>query len=55
MKLLMIADDFTGANDLALQLIKYGLKVKTSSNIAFQDDNTIISTCLLYTSPSPRD
>lgn len=44
MKLLMIADDFTGANDLALQLIKYGLKVKTSSNIAFQDDNTIIST-----------
>lgn len=44
MKLLMIADDFTGANDLALQLIKYGLNVKTSSKLDFQDNDTIIST-----------
>lgn len=32
MKIGILADDFTGANDVALQLIKYGLKVETLIN-----------------------
>jgi len=33
MKLGIIADDFTGANDIALQLVKYGIKAKSYINI----------------------
>ena len=33
MKLGIIADDFTGANDVALQLVKYGIKIKSYINL----------------------
>ncbi len=41
MKLALIADDFTGANDLALQLIKYGIKVITTTKISSLGKNEV--------------
>ncbi len=41
MKLALIADDFTGANDLALQLIKYGIKIVTTSKISSLGKNEV--------------
>ncbi|TDT70495.1 uncharacterized protein YgbK (DUF1537 family) [Hypnocyclicus thermotrophus] len=47
MKVSVIADDFTGANDIGIQLKKYGLKVITKtydSKISIKSDVEIIST-----------
>lgn len=41
MKLSMVADDFTGANDLALQLIKYGLDIKSYVSLEHMDADSI--------------
>ncbi|MBZ4682971.1 MAG: D-threonate/D-erythronate kinase [Fusobacteriaceae bacterium] len=47
MKISIIADDFTGANDIGIQLKKYGLKVITktyNTKISVKSDVEIIST-----------
>ena len=46
-KLLIIADDFTGALDTGIQFVNKG--------IATQVFTKMPEACLLYTSPSPRD
>ena len=44
-----LVDTFLLAGDLSLQLREKGLSKEIKS------DNTPVSNCLLYTSPSPRD
>lgn len=44
MKLGIIADDFTGANDVALQLIKYGINVKSCASLSDINETFVYST-----------
>lgn len=44
MKLGIIADDFTGANDVALQLVKYGIKIKSFIKIEEIEGNFAYTT-----------
>lgn len=44
MKLGIIADDFTGANDVALQLIKYGINVKSYMSLDNKNETFVYST-----------
>ena len=58
MKLLMIADDFTGALDAGVQFAKKGFSTKVlvySKDMSFQAEDADVlvvdaETCLLYTS-----
>ncbi len=44
MKIGIVADDFTGANDVALQLIKYGIRVKSFVDVDEIEGNFIYTT-----------
>lgn len=44
MKIGIVADDFTGANDVALQLIKYGIRVKSFVDVNEIEGNFIYTT-----------
>ena len=39
MRLALMADDFTGANDLGLQLMKYGVDVKSTLSVSVEEES----------------